>query len=133
MRTYILIVGVLICLNSSLAQNSDKVISIDFVQILNGNKAEAVYYYKNNWQWLREKAIEKNYIDSYELLESKPTEEAPFEIVLMTIYSDKEQFEKSEEHFEELIELKGPLRLLNDKEPKQFRKVLFHKDATSLK
>ena len=35
----------------------------------------------------------------------------------MTTYANKEQFEKREEHFQELIKEKGGLELMNEKKP----------------
>ncbi|MEM8886749.1 MAG: hypothetical protein AAGD28_02105 [Bacteroidota bacterium] len=112
----------------------DKISSIDFVQIQNDNKAEALYYYQNNWKVLRESAIEKGYIHSFQFLEVEPTEEAPFHIILITNYGDEAQYSKREEHFSELIEARGDLRLLNEKKPGEFRKILYGKErAMNLK
>ena len=47
-------------------QKDEKVSTIDFVQILDDNKEEALYYFQNNWQVLRDMAIEKGYIHSYQ-------------------------------------------------------------------
>jgi hypothetical protein len=111
------------------AQKNTKISTIDFVQILNNNKKEVVFYYENNWEILRKMAIKKNYIDSYQLLETSGTKNAPFSFMLITTYKDKKQFEKREKHFEELIKKKGKLRLLNEKKPNDFRKTIFGKDV----
>ena len=120
-----------ICISSfSLSgQLDNKITVIDFVQILNDNQEEADYYYKNNWKWLREKAIEKGYIHSYQVLETSPTDDQPFHLMLITTYKDQAQYEKGEDHFQKLIEQKGSLRLLNEKQPGEFRKNLFHKEG----
>lgn len=114
---------------SSFAQKNTKISTIDFVQVLNQNKKEVIFYYENNWEVLRKMAIKKSYIDSYQLLETKPTKEAPFSFMLITTYKDKAQFDKREKHFQELIKLKGKLKLLNHKKPKEFRKTIFSKDV----
>ena len=57
------------------SQQDTKISTIDFVKILNNNKKEIVYYYENNWEVLRKMAIKKNYIDSYQFLETKPTKD----------------------------------------------------------
>lgn len=49
-------------------------------------------------------------------------------MILVTTYADREQFEKREEHFQELIKEKGELELLNEKKPSEFRRTLFSKD-----
>ena len=114
---------------SSFAQKNTKISTIDFVQVINNNKKEVVFYYQNNWEVLRKMAVQKNYIDSYQLLETKPTKEAPFSFMLITTYKNKKQFAKREKHFQELIKAKGALKLLNSKKPGEFRKVIFGKDT----
>ena len=101
---------------------------IDFVQIIDNNKEEAVFYYQNNWKQLRISALEKDYIESYQLLETEPTEDAPFELILITTFSNEAQFAKREENFQELITARGELKLLNDKKPGEFRSFVFSKD-----
>jgi len=74
-------------------------------------------------------AIKKRYIDSYQLLKTTPTKEAPFSYMLITTYANQKQFEAREKHFEELIKKKGKLKLLNNKKPGEFRKTIFGKDV----
>lgn len=111
------------------SQKNTKISTIDFVQVLNNNKKEVLYYYKNNWEILRKMAVTKGYIESYQFLKTTPTKEAPFSFMLITTYKNKAQFDKREPHFQELIKAKGKLKLLNDKKPGEFRKVLFGKDT----
>ena len=110
-------------------QKNEKISTIDFVKIVNNNKKEVVFYYQNNWEVLRKMAVKKGYIDSYQLLETKPTKDAPFSFMLITTYKNKAQFDKRESHFQELIKAKGKLKLLNNKKPGEFRKVIFGKDT----
>ncbi|MEL7002680.1 MAG: hypothetical protein AAFN93_08070 [Bacteroidota bacterium] len=120
---------ILSCLCSfAYGQHDDRISTIDFVQILNDNEAEVKYYYENNWMVLRKMAIEKGYIHSYELMEVPTSEEAPFQLILITTYKDQKQYDAREEHFGELIKAKGELKLLNGKKPGEFRKTLFGKD-----
>ncbi len=112
----------------SYGQVDDRITTIDFVQILNDNKDETIYYYQNNWKVLRDMAIEKEYIASYQLLETQSTEDAPFQIMLITTFAHQKQYDLREDHFGELIEDKGPLKLMNDKKPADFRKILFNKN-----
>jgi hypothetical protein len=111
------------------AQKNTKISTIDFVQVLNRNKKEVIFYYQNNWEVLRKMAVQKNYIDSYQFLETSPTKEAPFSFMLITTYKNQKQFAKREKHFQELIKAKGALKLLNNKKPGEFRKVIFGKDT----
>ena len=99
---------------------------IDYVKVLNNNKSEALFYYQNNWQQLRIKAIEKGYIKSYQLLEVEPNSETPYTYILFTTYKNKVQYDNSENNFRELIDASGGLKLLNDKKPNEFRKVILH-------
>ena len=119
---------VLFMFDAATAQSDTRISTIEFVQILDDNKEEALFYYQNNWKVLREMAVKKSYIDSFELLEVEFTEDQPYHIILMTTFANKDQFEKREEYFEELIKAKGPLRLLNEKKPSEFRKNLYLKE-----
>ena len=114
---------------SNTVPNADKISTIEFVQVQNGNKSEARYYFENNWKALRVNAMKKNYIHRFQLLETEHSEEAPFDFMLMTTYTNKEQFDQREANFGELIEASGGLKLLNDKQPKEFRKSYFSKDV----
>ena len=128
MKKIILATALFLCLQIS-AQENTKISTIDFVQIINNNKKEAIYYYQNNWEVLRKMAVKKGYIHSYQLLETNHTKEAPFSFMLITTYKNKMQFDKREKHFEELIKAKGKLQLLNNKKPGEFRKTIFGKDV----
>ena len=109
----------------SIAQTNTKISTLDFVQVLNENKDEAIFYYENNWKQLRIRAVEEGYISTFQLLESPLHESEPFQIILMTTYDNVAQYEKSEENFQKLIKEQGGLKLMNDKKPGDFRKVLF--------
>lgn len=110
------------------AQDNSKISTMDFVQILNENREEALYYFQNNWKVLREMAINRGYIHSFDVLETPASADAPFELILITTYKNKEQYDAREEHFRELIDEKGELDLMNDKKPGEFRKTLFNKE-----
>ncbi len=112
----------------SYGQLDQRISTMDFVQILNNNKKEVTYYYQNNWKVLRDMAIKKGYIESYQVLETPFNEEQPFEIILITTYANKEQYDQREDHFQELIKEKGALDLMNEKKPGDFRKTLFNRE-----
>lgn len=113
------------------AQQSERTSTIDFVEILNGNISETEYYYQNNWKILREMAVKRGHIVSYEIIETAPTSEAPFHLMLITTYATKAQYKQREKHFQALIKEKGNLELLNDKKPSEFRKTLFSKEKAT--
>jgi len=109
-------------------QQDQSISSMDFIEIVNNNEQEALFYYQNNWKILRKMAIKKNYISSFELLKDTGQDKNSFSLILVTTYANREQFEKREEHFQELIKEKGGLELLNEKKPTEFRKTVFSKD-----
>ena len=126
--TKILLSTLCLCtlLSVSNAQDS-RVTTIDFVEVLNDNHDEALYYYQNNWQELRKMAVSRGFISSYQLLETQPSEDSPFSFMLVTTFANNDQYEKVEDNFKILIEEKGGLRLLNDKKPGEFRKIIYNK------
>ena len=84
-------------------QQDGRITTIDFVQIIDDNKDEAKYYYQHNWKILREMAIEKGYIHSFQILETIFSEDEPFHLMFITTYSNKELYDLKETHFGELI------------------------------
>ncbi|SNT04239.1 hypothetical protein SAMN05421640_2130 [Ekhidna lutea] len=126
---YVFSITVLLFLVMTSFGQSTRVSTIDFVQILNDNRDEALYYYQNNWLKLREEATARGYITSYELVEVESTSEAPFDLMLMTTYPNMDAYEKAEENFGILISERGDLRLLNEKKPGEFRKSIFTKSV----
>ena len=116
------------CYFQSFSQNNHKLSSIDFVEVVNNNHAETLFYYQNNWKALRESALKKGYIESYNLLEIEPSEATPYHFILITTYGNKEQYDNRENHFQELIKASGGLKLLNDKEPADFRNIIHGQD-----
>ncbi|WOD42519.1 hypothetical protein [Hwangdonia lutea] len=123
-----ILIAVLLSFYMGISQSSTHVSMIDYVQVLNKNKAEALFYYQNNWEQLRIQAIEKGYIVSYQLLETKPTPETPYTFMLITTYKNKAQYEASEKNFRKLIDAGDGLKLLNEKKPNDFRKIIIHQD-----
>ena len=99
---------------------------LDFVKIKDGRAAEADFFYENNWKLYREAAKKKALIDSYEIIKAeKPG--GSYDILLVTRYRGKEQFETSEKNFEPILkELRpdGP-KLLNALTPNEFRENVF--------
>ena len=128
MKFKFLLIALLFCVNS-FCQSNNKITTIETVEILNNNSEEAIYYFENNWKVLRTMALDKGYIDSFQLLQASYTNETPFHLILITTYTNKAQYEKREDHFGELIKAKGGRKLLNDKKPSDFRKSVFSVDA----
>lgn len=127
MKPFVIILIFSFCTGLS-AQEDTRISTLDFVQVQNANHAEALHYYQNNWKVLREKAVEKKYIHAYEFLQVEASESAPFHFILITTYTDAEQYKIREENFAELIKERGALRLKNEKQPGDFRKIIFSKE-----
>lgn len=114
---------------TSFAQKNKEVIIMDFVKITAGKKAEAMYYYENNWKLYRDAAVKNKIIKSYELVEARPDSLNHFDLILITVYEDSVQHAKSEENFAPLLKAlrpTGPV-LLNEIKPNEFRKNVFFK------
>ncbi len=101
-----------------------EILTIDFVKVLNGNEAEAVYYYEENWRQYRVKALEMGYISSYRLL-VETSSDGNADILLITGYADEAMYAAREENF--ALVMRDPegqgLKLLNQKTPGEFREV----------
>jgi len=106
----------------------------EFVKIKDGKKAEAVYYYENNWKHLRDLALERGIISDFKFVINKTEDKAEFDFVLYTEYKDREQFNTSEDKFTKLIEevLPDGPKLLNDIKPGDFRENLFYIEGETI-
>lgn len=127
MKTLLIAITLCIC-TLCIGQNDERITTIDFVEIIKGNSDEANFYYENNWKPLREMALDLGYIHSFEILDTPHSKDAPFHLMLVTTYKNKTQYNFREDHFEELLEKRGDLKLMNKKQPNEFRKILFSKE-----
>jgi len=99
-----------------------KIAVTELVKVLNGNKDEAAYFYRNNWMALREEALKRGLIDSWEMQTAEPG--GDYDFVLITRYKSELQYKLGESNFSKLIqELRpeGPV-LVNTLKPNDFRK-----------
>lgn len=106
------------------ADAPQKLITVtEFVRIRDGRRKEALYYYDNNWKKYRQEAVKRGLIHSYELIVAAADEKTDFDIILITRFADRKNFDQVEENFGRLIkELRpeGP-RLKNEIKPADFR------------
>jgi hypothetical protein len=102
---------------------------IDFVKIKNDKTKEALFFYENNWKVYRDSALQKKYISAYRLLTTNADSMGNFDIMLITEYADRAQFQLSEQRFNQIIKTVRPdgPKLLNDLKPDDFRKHVFTK------
>ncbi|HOZ67875.1 MAG TPA: hypothetical protein PLU11_06080 [Chitinophagaceae bacterium] len=111
----------------SFCSTAQGVTVMDFVQVKEGRRAEAVYFYENNWKVYRDIALKKGFILSYRLEEVVADSAAGFNLVLITEYRDSVFYHNSETNFREILSTarpNGPL-LLNKLQPADFRTNLF--------
>lgn len=103
--------------------------TIDFVQVLNKNRQEALFYYQNNWLKLRKQAKAQGLIQSFTLLELTEDSAPSFDLMLITTYENPTQFAQREDNFQKLIDLAGKPVLKNQIKPADFRKVVLSSGA----
>lgn len=108
--------------------------TIDFVKIKHNNRAEALYFYENNWKVFRDIALKNDYIKSYKLLTTVADSAANFDLILITEYADSVQYKLNEERFQQIIKATRPdgSKLLNELKPNDFRHIVFFKKAETL-
>ncbi|MEM1176456.1 MAG: hypothetical protein AAGI27_16800 [Pseudomonadota bacterium] len=102
-----------------------EILVVDFVKVLDGNDEEARYYYEKNWKKHRIEAAKRGYISSYKLM-IRTSDDGVTDIVLMTGFASESAYQAREENFEKVMapsREKG-VRLLNEKTPGEFRKVV---------
>lgn len=124
-----------IILLSSTPLFAQHVSTIDFMKVIDGNREELIYYYENNWKVLRDMALQRNYIVSYELLETQADSTGDFDILLITRYKNEEAYNKAEERFQGLIkeiQNDGGPKLMNDLKPAEFRDWKFSKTTKTV-
>ena len=131
MKKLILLNLFVLCFSTFVFAQTEIITVFEAVKINNNKRAETLFYYENNWKQLRIKALKKGYIHSFELFEAKANEESDFDIVLITRYANKTQFDKSEKRFQKLIKQSGDLKLLNKLKPSEFRQNKFVKFGKS--
>jgi thiol-disulfide isomerase/thioredoxin len=101
--------------------------TVDLVKIKDGKRAEAMYYYENNWRLYREEALRRGLIHSYELIDTKSEANSSIDLILITRYLGPVQFRESEKNFEPILKQmrpNGPI-LKNEIKPADFRQSVF--------
>ncbi|MEZ5422074.1 MAG: TlpA family protein disulfide reductase [Pyrinomonadaceae bacterium] len=100
---------------------------VEFVKFKSGNAKQAEYYYENNWKLFREEAKKRNVIMSFDMLPADKESAGAFDLILITRYRGKEQFDASEKGFEPILKAlrpNGPA-LLDALKPDEFRETVF--------
>ena len=125
MKYFIILLFVISCASLNSFAQTETVTLFEAVKIKNEKRSEALFYFENNWKALREKALKKGIIHSFEFVVAKRNEKADFDFILITRYKDQAQFEKSEENFQGLIKARGEVKLENELKPDEFRQSVF--------
>lgn len=105
----------------------DVFVLMDFVKVKDGRKAEALYFYENNWKVYREIALREGIIHSYEFVDARSESNSAFDIVLITRFTGEAQYKASEKNFEPILKRlrpNGPM-LINEVKPNDFRQNVF--------
>ena len=99
---------------------------IEYVKILDNKRDEAIHFYENNWKVFRQKALEMNFISSFDLLILNGDDESDFDILLITEFANQEEFALSEPRFQDIIKTTRPNgpTLLNQLKPDSFRQSI---------
>ncbi len=111
----------------NLSGQSKSITAIEFVEILDDQKEEAIFYYQHNWKVLRERAKEHGFVESFQLIEIPYSSELPAHLLLITHFRNSEQYDQVEKNFKVLLEEHGEMRLLNTKQPAVFRKNVMYR------
>ncbi len=116
------------------AQENASVWVADFVRIKAGHRAEALFFYENNWKLYRDTALARGRISGYRLLETTPDSLGNFDLILMTAYPDSAAHARSEEHFRPILQQLRPdgPRRLNELKPNDFRGSTFLKTCRTI-
>lgn len=117
-------------ISSGVFAQQTTVMLVDIMRINREHKAEATYYFENNWKLFREEAIKRGVITGYQFYETD--DDGQLEFVLITEFKDEEQFGNVEANFEPILKQlrpNGPV-MLNDVKPAAFRETISTKKAT---
>ncbi|MGE0589882.1 MAG: hypothetical protein AB7O48_14995 [Cyclobacteriaceae bacterium] len=107
-----------------------KLMLVDVIRINREHKAEATYYFENNWKLFRDEAVKQGVITGYQFYETD--NDGQLEFVLITEFKDEEQYANVEANFDPILKKlrpDGPV-MLNEVKPAVFRETIATKKAT---
>lgn len=114
----------LIVLSLTPCAMAETVTVVEGIKILGNHRAEAIFYYENNWARFRKEASDQTAIESYELIISDAGGQDPVDILLITRFDNADQFAGVEDTYERIMGDRE-LKLLNDVQPTDFRESVF--------
>jgi hypothetical protein len=80
---------------------------LDLVKVKNGKVDDALHFFKNGWKVYRDSALKAGLITGYRLLRVE-TDSSDVDIVLMTVYPDRETYNRREEIFQPIMKALRP-------------------------
>lgn len=126
----ILLTNLFLLVSSGVFAQQTKVMLVDVMRINRDHKAEATFYFENNWKLFRDEAVKQGVITGYQFYETN--NDGQLEFVLITEFENEEQYANGETNFEPILKKlrpNGPV-LLNDVNPAAFRETVSTKKAT---
>ena len=130
----IISVIVLYCSLFTQAGQAQTVSSVDIVKVDARYQKEAEFFYRENWQAFRKKAMEKNVISGFEMMQTPTDSTGHYTLILITRYQDSVYYHSREKNFEPImksISPNGP-KMLNNIDRKQFLQYVDGFDATTI-
>ena len=108
--------------NNTIAQSEKAIYTYDFMTIKEGQQKEAHFYINNNWKKLRKEAVKREIITSYQVHEIFDSSFSKWNVILITIYKNREQYKNREANFKPIMKdllPNGPV-FLNHKKKEEF-------------
>lgn len=82
----------------------EAITTVNVIEVQPGKTREARAYYRTGWASAREVALERGVIASYNLLVSESGVSEEPEVILITTYQNRAQFDQAEERFQAIFE-----------------------------
>lgn len=105
------------------AQTSGSVWTVDAIKSNEGQQANLLRFYEQNWARARQTLKEQGKIKSFRVLSVKPEKSQPWDVMLLTEYADREAFEKREAIFAEVFKTQKTI-LINGKSGRDMSKFV---------
>jgi hypothetical protein len=122
------LIGSFFILSSLLAvqvssQSGTSVWTVDAIKTNEGEQANALQFFEQNWARARQTLKEKGFIRSYRVLTVKPDKSLTWDVMLITEYADRDAFDKREEIFAEVFKVQKTI-LINGKSGRDMSKII---------
>ncbi len=116
-----LTVGLLSVVSAQNVSVEPAIWTVDYVKANDGQLADLVQFYELNWVKARKYAKRKKYVADYQWYVLP--DNAEYQLVLMTRYKNRAQFERREANFQKVFEKVEPT-LINGKSSRDMREIV---------